>query len=231
MDPLIIVGISTACATILGPVIAVQTQKYLEHKRSQKEQKMQIFMTLMATRASRFSPDHIRALNMIDLAFNGGSSGRRKISETEVLDSWRDFLDHLNTKVTDENVVRWTERHNEGMVVLLGAMAKDLGLRYDRVLLRNGAYFPQWHAVMDLEHQQIRQSLLRVLSGEQSINMSVKDFPVNSEFAETQISLQEGLVKALSGAGSLSVRLEMQPAPIPPTPSSDSDDIHPAKDQ
>lgn len=231
MDAAYIIGASTVFATILGPVLAVQAQKYLEGRRSLKQQKMNIFSTLMATRASRTSMSHVQALNMIDLAFNGGSNSNRRKTETDVLDAWRDYLDNLNSPINEHNAVRWQERSNEMLIVLLSAMASDLGLRYDRVLLRSGAYIPKGHVDLEGEQQALRQLALKVLSGEQALSMSVVDLPVNPEFAEAQISLHASLVKALSGEGSLSVRLEMPPAPIPPVPNSDSDDIPPAKDQ
>lgn len=227
MDPAYIIGGSTVFATILGPILAVQAQKYLEGKRNIKQQKMNIFSTLMATRGSRASVSHVQALNMIDLAFNGGSNANRRKTETDVLDAWRDYLDNLNSPITEQNAARWQERSNEMLIVLLSAMASDLGLRYDRVLLRSGAYIPKGHVDLEGEQQRLRQLALKVLSGEQPLSMSVVDFPVNSEFAETQVSLHEGLVKALSGQGSLSVRLEIPPALLPPVQISESEEIPP----
>jgi hypothetical protein len=40
-------------ATVMGPILAVQAQKYLERHRDQKRAKDNIFRILMATRAAR----------------------------------------------------------------------------------------------------------------------------------------------------------------------------------
>ena len=58
-------------AVLLAPLIAVQVQKWLEHHRENRERKLRVFKTLMATRAATVSPDHVQALNMIDLEFSG----------------------------------------------------------------------------------------------------------------------------------------------------------------
>lgn len=204
MDNVVIIGGCTIVATLLGPILAVQAQKYLEGRRALKEQKSRIFSTLMATRASRLSPDHVQALNMIDLAFNGGSRTRRR-SETEVLDAWRDYLDHLTSTIGDAE--RWNDRQRELFIILLSSMANDLGLRYDRVLLRNGAYIPKGHTDIEEEQYQSRKLLLEVLSGRQPLSMNVVGFPTDPEFAESQRGVQDALAKALSGEGALNVRV------------------------
>jgi hypothetical protein len=56
-------------ATILGPILAVQAQKWVEIIRERRGRKLWIFHTLMATRAARTSTEHVQALNMIDLIF------------------------------------------------------------------------------------------------------------------------------------------------------------------
>ena len=48
-------AISIVIATVMGPILAVQAQKYLERQRAQKRAKDTIFRTLVATRATRLS--------------------------------------------------------------------------------------------------------------------------------------------------------------------------------
>ena len=65
-------------ATFLGPIAAVQAQKYLERRREVENRKISVFYALMATRSARISPEHVRALNSISLAFYGRSAPSRK---------------------------------------------------------------------------------------------------------------------------------------------------------
>ena len=58
-------------AIIIAPILAVQIQKFMDHRKEEKERKMHVFRTLMATRAAPLSPLHVEALNMIDIVFWG----------------------------------------------------------------------------------------------------------------------------------------------------------------
>ena len=71
-----------AAATLLGPVLAVQAQKWLERGRAIKERRLTIFRTLMATRAAMLSPSHVEALNAVPVDFYGGSNKLKKINES-----------------------------------------------------------------------------------------------------------------------------------------------------
>ncbi|MEQ8562592.1 MAG: hypothetical protein RID18_13845, partial [Cytophagales bacterium] len=75
-------------AVIIGPIAAVQIQKWLENSRNKKERKLLLFKTLMSTRATRVSIEHVQSLNMIDIEFN--NKGYEK-----VITAWRNYNDHL----------------------------------------------------------------------------------------------------------------------------------------
>lgn len=47
-------------ATLPGPIFAVQAQKWLERRRVEKEHRLAIFRTLMATRAAVLSSEHVK---------------------------------------------------------------------------------------------------------------------------------------------------------------------------
>ena len=65
MDTMEIVVV--AAATIAGPILAVQAQKWIERATERKRTRRAVFYTLMANRATRFHEDVVRALNVIDL--------------------------------------------------------------------------------------------------------------------------------------------------------------------
>jgi len=58
-------------ATIVGPIAAVQAQKWVERARASVQRQEWVFITLMATRQDKLGQEHVRALNSIDLAFYG----------------------------------------------------------------------------------------------------------------------------------------------------------------
>jgi uncharacterized protein DUF6680 len=88
------------------------------------------------------SADHVQALNMIDIEFYGG----RTTEDRAVVDAWKIYLDHLNHKYDDRQLDAWVEKGTDLFTELLFAMSKALGLKFDKVHLKRGVYFPIAHA-------------------------------------------------------------------------------------
>jgi hypothetical protein len=194
-------------ATLLGPVLAVQAQKFLERAREKRTRKLQIFSTLMTTRATRVASNHVEALNAIELTFDP-----KKRAEKAVIDALRVYYDKLNEGAgdkPDQHTLRvWSERCQDLFIELLLAMSKALGYGFDLVQLKRGIYYPVAHGEADLAQRVIQQGLARVLSGQQSIPMDVVHFPVSDETVQLQQEVQKGLLKALSGESALHVAME-----------------------
>ena len=118
-----------AAATLLGPILAVQAQKWIERARSHKARKEVCFQQLMTHRAYRISIEFVRALNMIDITYCGVrffGKQYRSTSEQKVVDAWRVFHDHLHglgENATAEVIARWDERGVELLTDLLEVMA------------------------------------------------------------------------------------------------------------
>ena len=73
-------------AVLSGPIIAVQLTRFLDAAKEERERKLQVFKTLMATRAYTVSWDHVVALNRIDLEL------KSSILRTERRKSFDHFL-------------------------------------------------------------------------------------------------------------------------------------------
>ena len=67
-------------AVLLAPFLAVYVQKKIETWKSQRDTKLWIFKTLMATRGATLSPQHVQALNMIDLEFSGKDKKKKRLN-------------------------------------------------------------------------------------------------------------------------------------------------------
>ncbi len=50
-------------AVIVGPILAIQIQKYIEGVKEAKERKISVFKDLLATRASTLAYKHVVALS------------------------------------------------------------------------------------------------------------------------------------------------------------------------
>lgn len=143
-------------AVIIGPIAAVQIQKWLEFGRNKKERKLELFKTLMSTRATRVSMEHVQSLNMIDIEFN--SKHYKK-----VIVAWRNYHDHLSNG--DSKSTSWMDKNDDLFIDLLFEMGKSLNYKFDKVMLRRTAYSPIAHGDIELEQQVIRRGLASILSG------------------------------------------------------------------
>ena len=80
----------TVLAIFLGPIVAIQVDKFIDSRRERRNKKLWIFRALMATRGTPLAPEHVAALNMIDIDFYRGNK-----REEKVIDSWKIYLSHL----------------------------------------------------------------------------------------------------------------------------------------
>jgi hypothetical protein len=201
-------GWAVVLATLLGPILAVQAQKAVERARERRSRKSWVFHQLMATRAARVSPEHVQALNMIDLAFYGQrvlGIHRRSKSEKAVLDAWREYHDHLSTKADDETLTIWNVKGDELFINVLFAMAEDVGYRFDRVQLKKGAYSPIAHGQLEEQQHALRKLAIDVLAGQSPLRMEVTSLPIHDDALKSQLALQGKLLSALDGSGELTV--------------------------
>lgn len=196
-------------STLLGPILAVQAQKWIESVKAVKGRKSFVFEQLMASRNSRVSAEHVRALNMIDLVFNGSiwfGFTIRSSSEKRVLDSWREYLDHLNNKGTMD-LSHWFSVGDDLLTNLLFSIGRDVGYKFDKIHIKRGIYTPIAHGEIENEWTEIRKSLLSLFKGDSSLNMSVVNFPIDKDALEANKKLVDNL-NQVSSDGALKVKIK-----------------------
>jgi hypothetical protein len=189
-------------ATLLGPILAVQAQKWVEGAREQKDRKVRVFRQLMATRAARLSPDHVQALNMIDLIFYGSfifGIHHRSRKERAILDAWKEYHDNLGegSNLNEAQQQAHFAKREELFLNLLYAMAQDVGYTFDRVQLKRGAYTPVAHEEIEADQRILRKALIGTMSGDLPISMKVVQMPANPELAEEYRRNIERIANAL----------------------------------
>lgn len=178
--------------TFAAPTAAVQAQKWIERHREKRRGRDYVFRTLMATRAARVSPDHVQALNMIDLEFYGGGAKEKKVREV-----WRQYLDHLDTRYEKDEAAAWNMRQGGLFVDLLYEMANCLGYDFDKTHIKNSSYSPVAHGNLEQDQNNIRFGLAKVLTGNASIPVTL--LPRSNEDAAAQAELQDLLLANLRG--------------------------------
>jgi len=159
-------------AVLLSPFIAVYANIIIERRRQRRERRLLIFKTLMATRASGLSPDHVQALNMIDIEFYGKDKKSK-----EVLQAWKSYLDHLGDQESYSDSSRWVERRIDLFIDLMHKMSISLGYDFDKVHIRRTSYFPKGFGELEDDQTIIRKGIVAWLKGDLSVPMRVTDFP------------------------------------------------------
>jgi hypothetical protein len=198
-------------ATLLGPILAVQAQKWIERAGERRNAQKRIFTTLMATRATIVSPDHVQALNMIELDFGKSRWGGPSRREKKVLMKWKEYADHLNTPTPDDDkaaVSAWLRKQEDMLVELLDALGTALGYDFDRVNLKRGIYYPRAHGEQERRKDTFERALIAILTGEASLPMSVTSVAHDEETLALQKKVQEALAKVLAGEGTIRVKTE-----------------------
>jgi hypothetical protein len=167
-------------ATLAGPIIAVQTQKWIERISERGKRRQLIFTALMANRATRLHDDFIRALNLIDLEFSarrfGGSADRK------VIDAWRALLGELANGPPDDNedvnlARAWNGRVSDRPVDLLSAMSTALGYTFSAEELRRGIYYPKGRVDLEQSQLAIMHGLSKIIQGHASFPMKITEVP------------------------------------------------------
>jgi hypothetical protein len=177
----------TIAAIIIGPILAVQAQKLLEEIRHKKHRRRQLFHTLMSTRATRVSNEHVTALNMIDIEFYG-----RKIigyrfqtsKEKSITNAWKNYNDHLSTPCPPDQIPTWSNRSEQLFLKLLYQMSNSLGYDFDEVQLKRDCYRPRAHGNLEEDQYKLRLALLEVMNGKRPIpikQFETKDQENNAE--------------------------------------------------
>lgn len=156
----------TLIAVFFGPIIAVQLSQYLERNRQKKAGKEWVFKTLMRTRATVVNPNHVEALNMIDVEFYGNNKKNKN-----VVAAWKLYLDNLGDQNTQKEI-KYAKR-SDLFLDLLYTMAIALGYDFDKEHIKNTSYIPQ--GFIDIENEQhiIRKGILRVLNGDLPVPITV----------------------------------------------------------
>ena len=161
-------------AVLIGPVIAVRVTRYLDDKKEIRERKLQIFKTLMATRAYTISYDHVFTLNKIDLEFSKSIKG-----EKEVIEAWKAYLDLLGDKtITGET---WANKRVELLVELLHKMALVLDYDFDKTHIKNSSYSPVAHGDNEADIVAIRKGLIDILEGKRVLQMHITNWPESGQ--------------------------------------------------
>ena len=158
-------------ATLLGPILAVQAQSFVERHRARQNRRQQIFYVLMRTRATPLAPDSVNALNAVPLEF---------YKDRVIIDAYRAFIVHTGVPTGQPTPQAWGDRRIDLLMDLIQKISVKVGYKFDVAQLKAEFYAPQGHRTLEDEQTQIRQGLVKVLAGQAAIPMDVRSFPADA---------------------------------------------------
>jgi uncharacterized protein DUF6680 len=154
-----------------APGWAVSAQWRLQLQKEGRDRRLRVFTTLMRTRAMTISPDHVQALNMIDVEFCSES-----ISDQQIREAWRHYLHNLNIGITGadkQKIDAWNSKNRDYLADLLSKMGTALGYKFDFPYIKENVYYPQGHVDVEGNVLAIQSGLVELLKGEKSLKMEV----------------------------------------------------------
>jgi hypothetical protein len=127
---------ATIAAILAGPILAVLVTRFVDQARAAKERKLFVFRQLMRTRRLRLHPDHVGALNMIDVDFH---------KDKQVMAAFTEYINHLHEGIpADEgdNQDRFFKRREDLLTKLLKEIGSSLNYSLDRADIDGLGYSP-----------------------------------------------------------------------------------------
>lgn len=162
-------------ATFCGPVAAVLVTRYVDKLRENEKRQFDVFRVLMRTRRMAISPEHVGALNLVEIEFH---------KNKEVITALKDLMRHFETAYGASKTVDEIRGANEKAEVLrtalLSAIARALKFNFEQLEILNGGYSPQgWNIELD-EQTTIRRGLAAVFKGQHALPITVIQSPGNA---------------------------------------------------
>jgi hypothetical protein len=157
----------TIAAIIIGPIAAWLLSHVITLSKEERERKMNIFRTLMATRSFylRFRLEHVGVLNTIPVEFSDNE---------DVLKAWKAYLFEMESKENNEELWR---RREERFFDLLFQISEAVGYKHDKEYLKNTTYAPSGYGDEAEDLFKVRKWLTAIAEGKRSISVSLHDAP------------------------------------------------------
>jgi hypothetical protein len=134
---------------------------------------MRIFRVLLATRRTAINPEHVNALNLIEIEFYGVS---------EIIAGWSNYHKHLNSAPADRPMTAseskaFENTRNDLLAKLLFAIGRFLGFTMSEIDIRNGGYAPQGWLDSENRASAMQAYVLDLASGRRALPVFAFQLP------------------------------------------------------
>lgn len=146
-------------ATGLGPIIAILITLWRGAVTSKYHRRLHVFRTLMATRKIGISPDHVNALNLVEVDFY----------ECRTVEAaWSEYKNHLNDISKPEDDI-WREKKEKLLAKLLFEIALVLGFKLPAIDIFKGGYAPSGWAHRDMRYTGMLEYIYELSQGKKAV--------------------------------------------------------------
>ena len=121
----------TLLGIILGPIIAVLITLWIEGRRRNRDQQVQLMRMLVSTRHLPGDPAYTLAINTIPIEFNHCS---------RVMNAWKNYIDVVRYQPSSDNADAHLKDTFAKQTKLLFEIMKELGFQLAETDIQNSAY-------------------------------------------------------------------------------------------
>lgn len=153
-DKIMIVSIIMNCIVIIAaPIISVWVAQKLQDRDKKRQDKMDVFKTLMTSRIYGWTPQSVQALNIIDIVFS---------DDKKVREQWKKYYDKLCIENPTETDLNKIKREQDKLLLEL---ANTLGYK-DKVSWETiqSPYIPKGMVDSTKQQQQYQNEQLNLMS-------------------------------------------------------------------
>ena len=159
----------TLIAIFVGPIFAVLLTRTIDRVREDRKRKLEIFRDLIAYRGKPMFHQFIRALNLVEIEFDG---------DKKVLGAWNQYIvrvrkgpqdDEPDTEFIDDTRILRTN--------LLREIASRLNIQAKSLDEHSIGYFPEKFEISDYHESKIRESLLHIIHKKEAIPIRIENLP------------------------------------------------------
>lgn len=154
----------TIVAIIYGPIKAVDISRKQDIARDSLARKRSILTALMRTRKMGMNPDHVGALNQVQVEF---------YDHQKVVETYKSYISNLSESVPSpgNDLDNFITRRNDLFFDLLYEMCKAADVPLDRHDIGRLAYVPFGWQTEQAEIQRLRNAMTEVLEGRRPLHV------------------------------------------------------------
>jgi hypothetical protein len=156
---------ATIFAIVWGPIKAVEITRANDDRREQKRRQFEVFHSLMKTRAFRLAPEHVMALNLVQVEFYG------HLPIDTAYRKYMTLLGRTPPPANDPGAERFYQEQEDALYDLLHEIGRELGYAYDRRDLQRLAYGPRGWENDEMQQRVLRTVLIELLTGRRSLQV------------------------------------------------------------